>query len=84
MSHWVMDYETNVNCFLGVFEHYKTDEVHVFTCGKLRNDFDKFIDFLDGNIEEESFHISYNGLAFDSQITEYILVNIDLMYTLDG
>ena len=84
MRHWVMDYETNVNCFLGVFEHYKTNEVHVFTCGKLRNDFDKFIDFLDGNIEEQSFHISYNGLAFDSQITEYILVNRDLMYTLDG
>lgn len=84
MSHWVMDYETNVNCFLGVFEHYKTDETHVFTCGKLRNDFDKFIDFLERNIAENSYHISFNGLAFDAQITQYILVNKEMLEPLPG
>lgn len=84
MSHWVMDYETNVNCFLGVFEHYKTNETHVFTCGRLRNDFHKFIEFLDGNIEDRSFHISYNGLAFDAQITQFILTKREEMYDMDG
>tara|TARA_R110002167_G_scaffold131640_5_gene315478 strand:+ start:362 stop:2332 length:1971 start_codon:yes stop_codon:yes gene_type:complete len=79
-----MDYETNVNCFLGVFEDYKTDETHVFTCSKLRNDIHEFIDFLESHIENGSFHISYNGLAFDAQITEFILVNKERLSILSG
>jgi len=75
MTHWVMDYETLTNCFLAVFEHYKTDEVKVFTIGKLRNDIEEFLTFLEQNVEENEFHIAYNGLGFDSQITEYIIRN---------
>jgi hypothetical protein len=84
MDHYVMDYETNVNCFLGVFEHYKTDEVHVFTIGPLRNDLTKLLDFFDDNISQNQWHISYNGLAFDSQITEYIIVKRDYLLKLSG
>jgi hypothetical protein len=79
-----MDYETLSNCFLGVFEHYKTDEVKVFTIGKLRNDLDKLLDFFDDNIQWNQWHISFNGLAFDGQITEYILRNRDALIELDG
>jgi hypothetical protein len=79
-----MDYETLSNCFLGVFEHYKTDEVKVFTIGKLRNDLDKLLDFFDDNIQWNQWHISFNGLAFDGQITEYILRNRDTLLELDG
>ena len=26
MKHWIMDYETLSNCFVAVFEHYKTNK----------------------------------------------------------
>jgi len=75
MKHWVMDYETLSNCFTGVFEHYKTNETKVFVVHDLRNDFDEFIDFLEQNVTNKEWHISYNGLAFDGQITQYIIDN---------
>jgi hypothetical protein len=70
-----MDYETLSNCFTGVFEHYKTNETKVFVVHDLRNDFDEFIDFLEQNVTNKEWHISYNGLAFDGQITQYIIDN---------
>ena len=68
-----MDYETLSNCFTAVFEHYKTNETKVFVVHELRNDFDKFIEFLQDNTDNREWHISYNGLAFDAQITHYII-----------
>jgi hypothetical protein len=73
MNHWVMDYETMTNCFVGVFEDYKTDEIKVFVIHELRNDFDEFAEFLHQNVSNGERHISFNGLAFDAQITEYFL-----------
>jgi hypothetical protein len=84
MDHYVMDYETLSNCFLGVFQHYKKDEEHVFTIGKLRNDLPKFITFLETNRKKDQWHVSFNGLGFDSQITQYILVNKKELLTLSG
>ena len=84
MNHWVMDYETLRNCFLGVFEHYKTDEVHVFTIGILRNDLREFLAFLKRNIKNNEWHISINGLAFDAQITEWILKHQAELTFMDG
>jgi hypothetical protein len=83
-THWVMDYETLSDCFLGVFEHYKKDEVKVFTAGLLRNDLPEFLDFLTENIKKNQWHISFNGLGFDSQITQYILVNREKLLKLNG
>ncbi len=42
-NHYVHDYETLPNCFLAVFEHYKTDDTFVFTVGLLRNDLKNFL-----------------------------------------
>lgn len=84
MNHYVMDYETLSNCFLGVFENYKTDDVHVFTIGLLRNDLPKLITFFENNIKNNEWHISFNGLAFDSQITEYIWLNRKALLRLTG
>ena len=75
MKHWVMDYETLKNCFTGVFEHYKTTETKVFVIHDLRNDLNDFIRFLEDNINNKEWHISYNGLAFDGQVTHYIIDN---------
>jgi hypothetical protein len=75
-THWVMDYETIVNCFVGVFVDYKDSNVkHLFVVHEQRNDFSKLVTFLQRNVTEKEWHISYNGLAFDAQITQYILDN---------
>jgi len=72
-----MDYETLYNCFTAVFEHYKTKETKIFVISKVRNDQTEFLDFLKQNINNREWHISYNGLNFDAQITHYILENIN-------
>jgi hypothetical protein len=72
-NHWVMDYETLSNCFLGVFEHYTTTERKVFIIHTLQNDLQEFIKFLESNKKNGEWHITFNGLAFDGQITEFIL-----------
>ena len=77
MKHWVMDYETLSNCFTGVFENYKTLETKVFVVHDLQNDLGKFVSFLNENVNNKEWHIAYNGLAFDSQITQFILDNHD-------
>jgi hypothetical protein len=84
MKHWVMDYETLTNCFTGVFEHYKTQETEIFVVHDLQNDLLKFINFLENNIKNKEWHISYNGLAFDAQVTHYILDNHFLWKDLKG
>ena len=68
-----MDYETMINCFIAVFEHYKTDERKVFVVHEQRNDFPEFIKFLNECKNNNQWHISYNGLAFDAQITQKLL-----------
>jgi hypothetical protein len=84
MKHWVMDYETLANCFTGVFEHYKTQETEIFVVHDLQNDLPRFIDFLEDNIKNKEWHISYNGLTFDAQVTHYILDNHFLWKNLSG
>lgn len=78
-NHWVMDYETITNCFVAVFEHYKEQRRKVFVVHQLadRSQFDDLVSFLLDNQLKEEWHISYNGLAFDAQITEYILQNYE-------
>jgi hypothetical protein len=71
--HWVMDYETMIDCFIAVFEHYKTQEKKVFVVCKQRNDFPEFIKFLNECKTKNQWHISYNGLNFDAQITQKLL-----------
>lgn len=69
-----MDYETIVNCFVGVFVHYKDDSISkVFTVHKEQNDFPAMVKFLNDNVQLNQWHISYNGLAFDAQITQWMI-----------
>jgi len=72
-----MDYETLSNCFIGVFEDIKSEDKEIFVIHESRNDLQEFLNFLDTNIVQEEWHVSFNGLGFDSQITEYILYNAD-------
>jgi hypothetical protein len=79
-----MDYETLSNCFVAVFEHYKEDEVKVFSVCNVQNDFSSLIEFLKINAGRNEWHISYNGLAFDAQVTEFILDNYTSLQSLSG
>jgi hypothetical protein len=70
-----MDYETLSNCFIGVFEGIKSEDQEIFVVHESRNDIRELIEFLDRNIYYEEWHVSFNGLGFDSQITESIIRN---------
>ena len=83
-THYVMDYETLSNCFLGVFESVKTEDRIIFVIHKSQNDILELITFLEKNIALDEWHVSFNGLAFDSQITEHILQNKKKLLKQDG
>ncbi len=74
-THWVMDYETLSNCFIAVFESVNSIEQRIFTIHESQNNITEIIDFLENNISKNEWHVSFNGLSFDSQITEYLLRN---------
>lgn len=78
-THWVMDYETLANCFMAVFEHYQTEERQVFIIWQYKNQLQELIAFLEQNLKQNQWHISYNGLAFDAQITHWILENKEML-----
>ena len=72
-----MDYETLSNCFIACFEAVNSEEQRIFVVHESQNDILELVEFLQENISSEEWHVSFNGLGFDSQITEYILRNKD-------
>ena len=83
-TNWVMDYETMINCTVACFEDYKTEETKTFIIHELQNDFLELYQFLEENKKYKERHISFNGLAFDSQITEFILRNKGMFNWMSG
>ena len=47
-THWVMDYETLSNCFLGVFESVNSEEQHIFVVHESRNDLVELLNLKQG------------------------------------
>ena len=84
MNHWIMDYETLKNCFVAVFKHYKTEETYIFSICRLKNEYKEFIKFLNKNKKNNEWHISYNGLAFDAQVTHNIINNHKNLLLMNG
>ena len=83
-THWVMDYETLSNCFIGVFEDVKSEERQIFIIHHIKNDIVELVKFLQRNIDYDEWHVSFNGLSFDSQITEYIIRNTEELLRMSG
>ena len=79
-----MDYETISNCFIAVFEEVNTTNTIVFTVHDLKNDINELIEFLERNITLDEWHVSFNGLGFDSQITESIIRKADMLREMSG
>lgn len=84
MTNYVMDCETLINCFIVIFEDYKEDKQFTFVIHKSRNDINALIKFLNDNVYNQEWHISYNGLNFDAQIIQYILDNQETLYDNDN
>ncbi len=74
-SHFVIDFETLISCTVLCAEHYKTEEKRVFVIHELQNDLPALIIFLEECRDKKWWHVSFNGLNFDAQISEYILRN---------
>ena len=83
-NHWVIDYETLIDCTILVAEHYTGEQKHVFSISRMGNQLPELVNFLEANKKNDEWHISFNGLSFDSQITEYILRNKTMLLTLTG
>lgn len=84
-NNWVYDYETLANCFIAVFQHYKDeDQRKVFVICNDRNDLPDMHTFLQNSAQNKEWHISYNGLAFDAQITHYILDHYNTLQTMQA
>jgi hypothetical protein len=79
-----MDYETLSNCFIAVFEDVKSEHQEVFVCHESKNDVLELVTFLERNKTLNEWHVSFNGLSFDSQITEHILRNKEQLLEQDG
>ena len=80
-----MDYETICNTFVAVFVHYKDDNVKkVFVINKDQNDIAAFCQFLAACRAQNQWHISYNGLDFDAQITQYVMKNQPMLVKMPG
>ena len=83
-QHYVMDFETLCSCFIAVFEGVKSEEPIIFTIHESKNEILELVTFLERNIAYDEWHVSFNGLGFDSQITEHILRNKEQLLEQSG
>ena len=83
-THWVMDFETLCSCFIAVFEGVKSEEPIIFTIHESKNEILELVTFLERNIAYDEWHVSFNGIGFDSQITEHILRNKEQLLEQSG
>lgn len=72
-TNWVLDIETLSNCIIFCFVDFWTEERHHFILWKNKDDRAAFYKFLHRNIDLRERHITFNGLAFDSQIVQWLL-----------
>ena len=83
-QHYVMDFETLCSCFIAVFEGVKSEEPIIFTIHESKNEILELVTFLERNIAYDEWHVSFNGIGFDSQITEHILRNKEQLLEQSG
>jgi len=73
-AHWIIDWETLYNCTVLCVEHYKEPIKISFVISRVRNDIVALYSYLERCIANKEWHIGYNSIVFDSQITQYILL----------
>lgn len=78
----IFDYETPRKVFLASFFDLLTGKFIDFVISKNRNDLFSLVKYLQDN--QAKYFVGYNSIKFDSQITEYIYRNIDMLSKLPG
>ncbi len=73
--HFVIDWETLSNCSMLCVENYKTEERKTFIIHELQNDIIALVEFLEQCRDNDWWHIGFNTLNFDAQITQHVLKN---------
>ena len=48
-NHWVIDYETLIDCTILVAEHYTGEQKHVFSISSMGNQLPELVNFLEAN-----------------------------------
>jgi len=72
---WVIDYETHPNFTLLVAEETRSTSRKIFEISYWKNDLEALANFLYTSAKDSEIHIGYNNLAFDAQVSEFILTN---------
>lgn len=72
-TNFVCDIETLCNAIVFCFVDYINDDRYHFVFWKNKCDTEELFKFLHRNIELQERHVTYNGLAFDSQIIQWML-----------
>lgn len=72
-TYWVIDCETMVNCFVLCGEEAHTNRKFHCVLWKNRNDLPRLFKFLHWSVDNAVIHVTFNGLAFDSQIFQWML-----------
>ena len=72
---WVKDYETLTDTIVIVLLDLYSEDKKIFIWNTLRDDRIAYIQYLNQCVALNHWHMTFNGNAFDSQITEYILRN---------
>jgi hypothetical protein len=83
-QHWIMDYETLKNCFTAVFIRHDSNEQFTFVVNREHNEFKHYIAFLHSCRMNNDWHLGFNNLAFDAQITEHLLKHSKNLMLLDS
>lgn len=77
-SKYIVDIETLANCFILCGEDAYSDKKFHFVLWKNRNDLPKLFKFLRYCVDNKVTHVSFNGLAFDSQVLHWMLLNEEM------
>jgi hypothetical protein len=78
----VTDIETMAEYFLCLCYDPQTNKYRKFEVSRWKNTLDRMARFFEE--KNDHYHVTYNGLRFDSQVIEHILRNYDKWHELSG
>ena len=78
----ITDIETLKECFLCVCYDPQESKWHIFEVSVRTNQLDAMVNFFEER--NDHYHVTYNGLRFDSQVLEYILRTSSEWHELSG
>lgn len=83
-KYWIYTYEIRENFFIAVFEDLLSNEQFFFRINIYYNDLKLLKEFYDDNIKYAHWHLGFDNIAKESQITEYIISNYDAFITMSN